>query len=116
MRVAIFDLGTNVFSLLLAQVSKNKCNIKKVIKVGSYIGKGGFKSGSLTPEAIDSSVEALSQMMTQVDKNGGVDLIKAFATSAVRDASNGQLLVNIVKEKFAIDIEIISGERGRVSL
>ncbi len=111
MRVAIFDLGTNVFSLLLAQVSKNKCNIKKVIKVGSHIGKGGFKRGSLTPEAIDSSVEALSQLMRQVEKNGGVDLIKAFATSAVRDASNGQLLVNIVKEKFGIDIEIISGER-----
>lgn len=111
MRVAIFDLGTNVFNLLIADVSKNKCDIKEIIKVGSHIGKGGFKSGALTQEAIDSSVAALSKMMGKIAKNGGVDIIKAFATSAVRDASNGDQLLQIVKEKFGVEIEIISGDR-----
>jgi len=111
MRLAVFDLGTNVFNLLLVQISKNKCDIKKVIKVGSHIGRGGFKSGALTQGAIDSSVEVLSQMMEQITQNGGVDVIKAFATSAVRDASNGYLLVQKVKEKLGIDIEVISGDR-----
>ena len=111
MRLAVFDLGTNVFNLLLVEISKNKCDIKKVIKVNSHIGKGGFKSGALSQEAIDSSTEALSQMMEQITLNGGVDAIKAFATSAIRDASNGQLFVQKVKEKFGVEIEVISGER-----
>lgn len=111
MRVAIFDLGTNVFNLLLAQISKNKCDIEKVIKVNSHIGKGGFKSGLLSKDAIETSVEALSHLMEHVNQNGGASKIKAFATSAVRDASNGHLLVEAAKEKFGIEIEVISGER-----
>lgn len=111
MRLAVFDLGTNVFNVLLAQISKNKCDIQKVVKVGSHIGKTCFKSGSLTPAAIDSSLEALSQLMQQITQHGGVDVIKAFATSAIRDASNGNLFVQRVKERFGIEVEVISGER-----
>lgn len=111
MRLAVFDLGTNVFNLLLANISKNKCDIKRVIKVGSHIGKGGFKSGSLTQDAIDSSLAVLSQMMEQISLYGGVDVIKAFATSAVRDAANGHLLVQGAKERLGIEIEVISGDR-----
>ncbi len=111
MILAVFDLGTNVFNLLLAQISKDKCDIKKIIKVNSHIGKGGFKSGALTDDALESSLKAFSYMMEQITKNGGADVIKAFATSAVRDASNGYLLVKAVKERFGVEIEVISGER-----
>lgn len=111
MRLAVFDLGTNVFNLLLAQISNNKCDIFKVVKVGSHIGKAGFKRGSLTPEAIDSSVEAFSKMMEHITKLGGVDVIKAFATSAIRDASNGHLFVQKIRERFGVEVEVISGER-----
>ncbi len=47
MRIAVFDLGTNVFNLLIARVSSNKCEIEEVVKVNSHIGKGGFSGGVL---------------------------------------------------------------------
>lgn len=111
MRLAVFDLGTNVFNLLIAWVSKDKCDIKKIVKVGSHIGKGGFSGGELSQEAITSSLDAIEQMCAHIQSEGGADTIKAFATSAFRDASNGSNLAAMIRDKFGIDVEIISGER-----
>ncbi|MDP3398827.1 MAG: hypothetical protein Q8S23_06735 [Bacteroidales bacterium] len=111
MRLAVFDLGTNVFNLLIAWVSKDKCDIKKVVKVGSHIGKGGFFNRELTQEAIDTSMEAIGEMCEVIEQEGGVDLTKAFATSAFRDASNGAEFARLISEKHGIDVEIISGDR-----
>ena len=111
MKIAVFDLGTNVFNLLIAQVSKSKCDIKKVAKVGSHIGQGGFKRGELTPEAISSSLEAIATLLKEVHAEGGADHIKAFATSAVRDSSNGPLMAKMIEERFGFDVEVISGDR-----
>ncbi len=111
MRIAVFDLGTNVFNLLIAWVSKDKCDIKRVVKTGAHIGKGGFMSGQLSQEAIDSSIEAIGKMMEVIEEEGGADIIKAFATSAFRDASNGEWFATKISELYNIDVEIISGER-----
>jgi exopolyphosphatase/guanosine-5'-triphosphate,3'-diphosphate pyrophosphatase len=111
MRIAVFDLGTNVFNLLIAWVSKDKCDIKRVVKTGAHIGKGGFMSGQLSQEAIDSSIEAIGKMMEVIEEEGGADIIKAFATSAFRDASNGEWFAAKISELYNIDVEIISGER-----
>ncbi len=112
MRIAIFDLGTNVFNLLIADVSKSSCEIVDVVKMGSQIGKGGFKSGYLTQEAIDRSIETFSKMYSKISLYGVDIKIKAFATSAVRDAKNGQdfstKLTNLYPD---VDLEIISGDR-----
>ncbi|HBZ24894.1 MAG TPA: phosphatase [Rikenellaceae bacterium] len=111
MRLAIFDLGTNVFNLLLARISKGECDIKKVIKAGSHIGRDGFISGELSNEAIESSIEVLDDMFAQIKMFGGVDKVKAFATSAIRDASNGEQFAQMLRERYGMDVEIISGDR-----
>ncbi len=110
MRLAVFDLGTNVFNLLIAHVSKNSCTVKKVIKIGTHIGKWGL-NGTFPQEAINESVEAIGEMMKQIETEGGADIIKAFATSAVRDSANGTNLTGAIKETFGIEVEIISGDR-----
>ena len=111
MKVAILDLGTNVFNLLIARISKDKCDIRKVVKIPSQIGSGGFAKGYLDELAIESSMEAMSDIMHEIEANSRVDLIKAFATSAVRDAKNGKNFTAEIKAKFGVDVEIISGER-----
>jgi len=111
MRLAVLDLGTNVFNLLIADVSGEGCDIKKVVKTGSHIGKGGFKRGELTREAIQSSLEALDKMKLEIEQIGGVHFVKAFATSAVRDSSNGVLFVEQIRDRYGFDAEIISGDR-----
>lgn len=111
MKIAVLDLGTNVFNLLTARISKSECNILNVYKVGSNIGRGGFRNGNLSEESVLSALEAIGQMVEVIERQGGVDEIACFATSAVRDASNKEILVKAVKERFNIDIMVISGDR-----
>ncbi len=50
-------------------------------------------------------------MNSRIESSGGVDLVKAFATSAIRDASNGDDFVRKAKSDAGLDIEVISGDR-----
>ncbi|MEN6618979.1 MAG: hypothetical protein ABFC28_05730 [Rikenellaceae bacterium] len=111
MKVAILDLGTNIFNLLIAVVSEDKCEIKKIVRIPSFLGSGGFSNSYLSQQAINSSVEVFGKMVKEIEDSGGADLIKAFATSAVRDAMNGSEFTQIIRERFDIEVEIISGDR-----
>lgn len=111
MKVAVLDLGTNVFNLLIADISKDRCKIEKVLKVPSYIGSTGFSTGYISEEAIDSSILSLAVITEEIEKAGKLDIVKAFATSAVRDARNGDRFTEEVKARFGMDVEVISGDR-----
>ena len=111
MRVAIFDLGTNVFNLLVGRVEKGRFKIEKIIKELSFIGKATHFSNLMAEEVIESSVKAIGKMIDRYPDFDKVNIVKAVATSAVRDASNRDEFVNAVKERFGIDVEVISGDR-----
>ncbi|MCK9628863.1 MAG: hypothetical protein M0R37_09760 [Bacteroidales bacterium] len=111
MKVAILDLGTNVFNLLITEIEQESCKIIKVAKMPSFIGAGGFKAGRLGSEAMSGSLKALEEIKDIIDREGEVTLIKGFATSAFRDAENGSEFARAIHDRFGFDIEIISGER-----
>lgn len=111
MKIAVLDLGTNVFNLLLAEISKDKCHIIREFKSPARLGDGGLSSGVLSNNAFSSAHEALYKIMSEIEREGGVENIYAFATSAVRDAKNGKEFAESIKLKFGIEIQIISGDR-----
>jgi len=109
MRIAIIDLGTNTFNLLIADVSDNKTY--KIIfkdKAGVKLGKGGINNKTITPESFRRGMEGIALHMNTIKKYHA-DKIIATATSAIRNAKNGKEFVDAVKEKFGIKIRIISG-------
>ncbi len=111
MRIAIIDLGTNTFNLLIVSTNSNKSfavevNTKEVVK----LGKGGINSKTILPEAIERGLKAIQTHMAVINSMG-VETIYAFATSAIRSASNGNHFVNLLKEKYGLHVEVISGER-----
>ncbi len=111
MKVAILDMGTNVFNLMIAHVSKDKCSVKKILKIPSKIGEGGLTKGVLLPAAFESTRSAFKEIFKSIEETGGVDIMKAFATSAVRGASNSNEYVSMIKNEFGTDVEIITGDR-----
>lgn len=111
MKIAVLDLGTNVYNLLIAEISKSEYSIIKVVKVAAKLGEGGILNGYLSTNAFTNAENALSKIMSHIEQEGGVEKIFAFATSAVRDAKNGREFVNNIKEKFGLDVEVISGDR-----
>ncbi|GGH77003.1 Ppx/GppA phosphatase family protein [Phaeocystidibacter marisrubri] len=108
MRIAIIDLGTNTFNLLVRDTDEGTTLHNDKIPV--KLGKGGITDGKIAPDAFDRGIEAMiTHRSTAADL--GVDQILAFATSAVRSAANGDEFVKAVFEATQIQVEVIGGLR-----
>lgn len=109
MRVAIIDLGTNTFNLLIAELFQNK--IKRLVntKISVMLGKGGIDKGIIQSEAMIRAVNAIAEHCGVIQSNK-VDKILAYGTSALRTALNTNIFLEEVKKKFNLDISVISGD------
>ncbi|MEO0770894.1 MAG: Ppx/GppA phosphatase family protein [Cyanobacteria bacterium J06649_4] len=66
-------------------------------------------TGDLTEEAMERAVESLKRCV-QIAKSLHVDDIVAVATSATREAGNGQVFIDRVKQEVGLSINLIAGE------
>ena len=73
----------------------------------------GLVSGALTENSIRSSVDAVAEL-AKLARGCGAQEIFVFATSAVRDASNGGDFTAQAEEASGTTIEIITGEEEAV--
>lgn len=108
MRVAIIDLGTNTFNLLIADVHPDGFNIVHKSKEGVALGMGGINECRIAPDAIERALTAIAHF-SGICSSMRTDVIRAIGTSAMRDASNAQELTDAVFERFGIQVEIIDG-------
>jgi exopolyphosphatase / guanosine-5'-triphosphate,3'-diphosphate pyrophosphatase len=111
MRIAVIDLGTNTFNLLIAEITGTKryniiCSCKEPVK----LGEGGINRRTITPEAWDRGIRAIGLLSVMIGELQ-VQKVFAFATSAIRSAENGLLFVEEIHERYNISVEIISGDR-----
>jgi exopolyphosphatase/guanosine-5'-triphosphate,3'-diphosphate pyrophosphatase len=108
MRVAIVDMGTNSTRLLVADVDDHSVSeVERESRV-TRLGRGVDTSGQLATEAIDAVCDAVGDYISTYE-GLGADRITALATSAVRDATNGDAFLAELRERFALDSRILTG-------
>jgi len=111
MRLAIIDMGTNTFNLLVAEVDgENRFNTIHNSKCGVKLGEGGIDKKFIAPAAWERGLRAI-ETHVQTAKSYNVDNIFAFATSATRDAKNGKEFVDEIFQKYQVKVNVIEGER-----
>jgi len=110
MRVAIVDLGTNTFNLLIADVHKKHFNVLYAGREVVKLGEKSINENQITDAAFQRGLTAFANH-ARVIKEHGADLVKALATSAIREALNGAEFCARLKESTGIEIEVINGER-----
>ena len=106
---AIIDLGTNTFNLLIAERLPNY-TFRKIFntKIAVKLGEGTINSGYISDAPFQRGINALKQFQQYLlDHN--VEHTYAFATSAIRSASNGQEFVMQAKKVAGISITVIDG-------
>lgn len=108
--LAIIDLGTNTFHLLVAQEVNGTITIMHRERLAVKIGMGGINQQTILPEAIDRAVLAMQSFKNTIDKFN-VHEIFAFGTSALRNANNADVVLAEIKSITGIDVEIISGDQ-----
>jgi exopolyphosphatase/guanosine-5'-triphosphate,3'-diphosphate pyrophosphatase len=106
MRRAVIDLGTNTFNLLIADTQTRQVLFQT--KEGVALGMGGINEKRLSPAAIQRAFEALQKFKDKCDALE-VNAIRAIGTSAMRDATNANELIEKVATELKISIEVISG-------
>ncbi len=108
MRVAVIDLGTNTFNLLIAEVNQSKLEYIHSEKLAVLLGMGGINEGHIADDAMGRAKCALTQFKLKcLEKN--VQSIKAIGTSALREAKNAHVLIDFALDSLQIPISIISG-------
>lgn len=108
-KAAVIDMGTNTFHLLLVELHGKEFKTIYKEKIAVKLGQGGITQNQIIPEAEKRALHTLEHFKNLIDGEK-IDQIFAFATSAVRNATNGPDFVHKVKEQLGIQIHVISGE------
>src|SRR4051812_48860891 len=109
-KIAIIDMGTNTFHLLIAEAGEEGYNITWRERLAVKIGMGGINQGIITPEGLQRALVAMQSFKNTIEREH-VKNVYAFGTSALRNAKNNQEVANEIKAITGIEINIISGDQ-----
>lgn len=112
MKVAVIDLGTNTFKLLVAEQhsgSQKGLHVLHTEELSVFLGRGGIERKEITAEASARGMEALRILMDTAGELGA-EHVSGFGTSALRNARNGEAFVEEVHKELGLVIRIIPGE------
>ena len=108
-KLATVDIGSNSFHLLVVEVD-DQGNFRAIDKEREMVrlGSGGLTVGHMTNEAMDRAIVALARFADLAQAHG-CERIIATATSAVREANNGDKFLKRVRRKTGIEVDMLSG-------
>lgn len=114
-KYAAIDIGSNAMRLLVANIieeegKETQFSKSSLVRVPIRLGQDAFTVGEISEENIDRMVDAMKafKLLMKVHK---VEKYMACATSAMREAYNGKEVVELIKKKADIKIEIIDGKK-----
>lgn len=109
MRLGVLDLGSNTVHLLLVDAHYGAAPIpasklKIPLRLSEHLDSDGSVDDGAIGELIDFIVRG-----QQLAEDMGATEVMAFATSAIREAANGEQVLRRVHEATGLDIEVLSG-------
>ena len=116
MRLGVLDVGSNTVHLLVVDAHRGAhpwpaYSEKSVLRLAERIGP----DGTLPPDAADELVKAVASAREAASRHEVDDMV-AFATSAVRGASNVTEVLRRVREETDVDLQVLSGrEEARLT-
>ncbi|TDQ06384.1 Ppx/GppA phosphatase family protein [Pedobacter metabolipauper] len=114
LRYAAIDIGSNAVRLLIADISKTDSGFtfKKntLIRVPLRLGDDAFLDQHISERKAEDLLKTMAAFKNLMDVYHVSEYL-ACATSAMREAKNGQELIKKIKEHTNLDLEIIEGQR-----
>ncbi len=109
------DIGSNAVRLLVANVIEERDRepqFKKssLVRVPIRLGADAFVSGRISEANTQRMIDAM-QAFKLIMKIHGVERYKACATSAMREAENGEEVANSILKNTEVKIDIIDGKK-----
>jgi exopolyphosphatase/guanosine-5'-triphosphate,3'-diphosphate pyrophosphatase len=110
MRLGVLDIGSNTAHLLVVDAYPGApptpaLSSKTELQLASLIED----DGRLSHEGAESLMDFVGAALAEAEDKG-VEEVFGFATSAIRDATNGEDVVDRIRTSFGIPLEVLSGE------
>jgi exopolyphosphatase/guanosine-5'-triphosphate,3'-diphosphate pyrophosphatase len=110
MRLGVLDVGSNTVHLLVVDAHQGghpwpAYSEKAELRLAERIGT----DGKLTRAGADALIDAVAKARDAAASHQTEDLL-AFATSAVRDATNSSAVLRRVREETGVDLQVLAGE------
>jgi len=116
MRLGVLDVGSNTVHLLVVDAYQGACPMpafshKAELKLAAHL-----ENGSSLSAAGESSLRREVEQALRIAEDKGVEEIIAFATSAVREAVNGEQVLARIREQTGAQINVMTGhEEARLT-
>ena len=111
-KFAAIDIGSNAIRILIANIIQTDHGVvfqkNSLIRSPVRLGEDSFTLGEISPKSLKRFVKTMKAFKLLMNIHG-VSKYKAYATSALREANNSSHVINMVKKKAGIKVEIIDG-------
>lgn len=111
--VGTIDVGSNNIKMLIAEIKKDdSIKILDELKYDTFIGRDTFSTGRISLETLREASGILKNY-SKVMKEYGVKKYRAVSTSGIREAENREYVLEQIKLKSGIEVEIINSAEER---
>ncbi|NWF63591.1 MAG: Ppx/GppA family phosphatase [Chloroflexi bacterium] len=108
--LAAIDVGSNAMRLVVGRLSyDDKLETLENLRLPVRLGQDAFSQKLIREETAQMALDAFRRFRKVADDHGA-ERIRAVATSAMREASNSDMLIDRIARATGIEIETISGE------
>ncbi|MGV0747439.1 Ppx/GppA phosphatase family protein [Mycolicibacter minnesotensis] len=110
MRLGVLDVGSNTVHLLVVDAHRGgHPTPMSSTKATLRLAEATDSSGKITRRGADKLVSTVGEFATIAASSGCAELV-AFATSAVRDASNSEEVLARVRSEAGVELQVLAGE------
>jgi exopolyphosphatase/guanosine-5'-triphosphate,3'-diphosphate pyrophosphatase len=110
MRLGVLDVGSNTIHLLVVDAYPGAAPLPAAsVKTPLRLSQLLSDDGSLGPEGARKLADTLDEARREAEGLGAEELL-AFATSAVRDATNAAEVLADVRQTTGVDLQVLPGE------
>lgn len=110
MRLGVLDVGSNTVHLLVVDAHPGAhpwpaTSHKEVLRLAEHLDG----AGAISRAGADQLVRFVAQAVEVAEDHGSTELL-AFATSAIREAPNGDEVLARVRDKTGVDLQVLPGD------
>ncbi|KAA1419548.1 Ppx/GppA family phosphatase [Nocardioides humilatus] len=110
MRLGVLDIGSNTGHLLVVDAHDGAAplpafSLKQPLRLAEHLDD----QGAVSQTGIDALTSFTAEALVVAEEKGCEEML-SFATSAVRDSANSQAVLDHVRDRTGVAIEVLSGE------
>lgn len=110
MRLGVLDVGSNTVHLLVVDAHRGappvpQSSTKSVLRLMRYLAP----SGEITDDGVAAVLTAVRDASVHA-QDAGIEELLPFATSALREAPNGQDVLDLVEAETGVRLQVLTGE------